>query len=73
MSNIRVDLPKNEQDKELINQKITKYNQNPKSKIFSIPIIFIILLAASYSSFYAYREYLRKKKGKLFENLIDIN
>ena len=73
MSNIRVDLPKNDQDKELINQNITKNNQNPKSKIFSIPIIFIILLAASYSSFYAYREYLRKKKGKLFENLIDIN
>ena len=73
MSNIRVDLPKNDQDKELINQNIAKNNQNPKSKIFSIPIIFIILLAASYSSFYAYREYLRKEKGKLFENLIDIN
>ena len=68
---IKVVLSQNNQ-KIIYSQQIASNNCS-KWKISSIVVITFISLLISYSIFYAYREYLRKNKEKLFEDLVDKN
>ena len=68
---IKVVLSQNNQ-KIIYSQQIASNNCS-KWKISSIVVITFISLLLIYSIFYAYREYLRKNKEKLFEDLVDKN
>ena len=71
-SPIRVELTQNSQELVLNNQQLAN-NNGSKWKISSIAVMTCLSLLISYSIFYAYREYLRETKGKLFEYLVDKN